>query len=87
MLEEKHLVFSKKNKIGGFSVKSLLTNSKTAPIHVKKGGNGLLSENNEELILPMGLVSSKDSTCILPYEQEQSSAILENQIFDKFLNI
>ena len=48
MLEEKHLVFSKKNKIGGFSVKSLLTNSKTAPIHVKKGGNGLLSENNEE---------------------------------------
>ena len=54
---------------------------------MKKGGNGLLSENNEEFILPMGLVSSKDSTCVLPYEQQQSSAILENQIFDKFLNI
>ena len=87
MLEEKHLVFSKKNKIGGFSIKSLLTNMNTAPINIKKGGNGLLSENNEELILPMGLVSSKDSTCILPYEQEQSSAILENQLFNKFLNI
>nr|QFG74838.1 MAG: hypothetical protein [Megaviridae environmental sample] len=87
MLEEKHLVFSKKNKIGGFSIKSFLTNSKTAPIHVKKGGNGLLSENNEELILPMGLVSSKDSTCILPYEQDQSSAILDTKLFNKFLNI
>ena len=87
MLEEKHLVFSKKHMIGGFSVKSLLTNSKTGPIQIKKGGNGLLSENNEELILPMGLVSSKDSTCVLPYEQELSSAILEKQIFNKFLNI
>ena len=91
MLSAQDLVFSNNNSIGGFVIKSELLEKNISPLNIKRGGNNtnksLFSKNNE-LILPVGLVSSSmPKTETQTNSSEISNKVIPNDVVSRFFNI
>ena len=55
------IVFSKKNDIGGFKLNSILANKDIIPISIRTQKGGSLFGKDENLIIPVGLLTSQDT--------------------------
>ena len=73
------IVFSKKNDIGGFKLNSILANKDIIPISIRTQKGGSLFGKDENLIIPIGLLTSHDN--------DNQIEGFQNNLYDKDLVI